>query len=144
MHLDDVPQSVGDWLTLGNRYRLDALLMKRNKQYASCWRETGFAVECFLKAAIMSKERWNRFPSRESRPDLYTHDLRRLLELLSIDLKTLHSHPVAPKLNTVLGWKRSHGYNPTAMSEKYASAIFEAAFDDGVVEWLVTTYRLNY
>ena len=38
----------------------------------------GLAVECALKAYIMRSERLNGWPSRDSRPELYTHDIREL------------------------------------------------------------------
>jgi hypothetical protein len=106
---------------------------------------TGFAVECCLKAAIMTKERLNRWPDREDAPDLWTHDLRLLFKRLGIDPLTFDTrHRVAPALKMCLDWKREHGYSVGKVPQKLARDICEAAFEsDGVIEWLADLYRLN-
>ncbi len=105
----------------------------------------GFAIECCLKAAIMKKERLNRWPDREAAPDLWTHDLRVLFKRLGIDPMTFDSRsPVAPSLKMVLDWRREHGYAVGKVPNKLARDICEAAFEsNGVIEWLACLYRLN-
>ncbi|MBB5046002.1 hypothetical protein HNR60_000744 [Rhodopseudomonas rhenobacensis] len=105
----------------------------------------GFAVECCLKAAIMKKERLNRWPDRETAPDLWTHDLRVLFKRLGIDPLSFDPRsPVAPALKMVLDWRREHGYAVGKVPNKLARDICEAAFEsNGVIEWLAGLYRLN-
>lgn len=62
MEWNDAPQSVDDWMALGRRHHNGARVLKKHKQFSLAWDETGFAVECYLKAAIMKKNGWNRWP----------------------------------------------------------------------------------
>jgi hypothetical protein len=109
------------------------------------WLNAGFAVECCLKAAIMKKERLNRWPDLDSAPDLWTHDLRGLFKRLGVDPWTLdHKHQVAPSLKMVLDWRREHGYSVGKVPVKLARSMCEAAFgSNGVVEWIAGLYQLN-
>jgi hypothetical protein len=93
----------------------------------------------------MKKERFNRWPDRESAPDLWSHDLlglfKRLgIDPLSIDPKIL----VAPALKMMLDWRREHGYSVGKLPVKFASNLYEAAFGpNGVIEWIAGLYRLD-
>lgn len=109
------------------------------------WFNTGLSVECCLKAAIMRKEGFNRWPDRDSAPGLWTHDLRDLFKRLGIDPLALDSkNAVAPSLKTVLEWRREHGYSVGRTQIKFANAICEAAFgENGVIEWIARQYQLN-
>lgn len=90
---------------------------------------TGFAVECCLKAAIMKKEGLNRWPDIDSAPDLWTHSLGDLLKRLGVDpLKFDAKSPVAPALKMVLDWRRAHGYSIGKTPVKVASDMHAAAF----------------
>lgn len=93
----------------------------------------------------MKKERLNRWPDRDSAPDLWTHDLRDLLRRLGIEPQKFdHKHPVAPSLKMVLDWRREHGYAVGKLPQKLAGSMYEAAFEsNGVVEWIAAQYRLN-
>ncbi|MGA2058627.1 MAG: hypothetical protein ABSG88_25425 [Bradyrhizobium sp.] len=105
----------------------------------------GFAIECCLKAAIMKRERLNRWPDRESAPELWTHDLRALFKRLGVDPSTFDpKNAVAPSLKMCLDWRREHGYSIGKVPVRLAKDICEAAFDsNGVIEWLAGLYRLN-
>ena len=99
------------------------------------FQNVGFATECALKAYIMRRERFNRWPSKASRPDLHTHDLRKLMQIAGIVV-----HPkdaLAPSWHIVLQWDRDQGYDPNPMPRKVARSMVEAAFGSaGVVAWL--------
>lgn len=137
------PQSVDEWIALAKRHQEAAHLLKKAKQFSTSWDQSGIAAECYLKAALMAKFRWNRFPDRSRRPELYTHDLGFLLNELGVRLKDMTGEPVGPKLRTMLDWKRAHGYRTGKVPEKFAEALFEAIFKrGGVVEWLTKNYRL--
>lgn len=77
----------------------------------------------------MKKERLNRWPDRESAPELWTHDLRVLFRRLGIDPLSLDARsPVAPALKMVLDWRREHGYSTGKVPAKHANDMCEAAF----------------
>ena len=137
--------SADEWLQLCARYRDDALALHRSRRPDGAWLSAGFAVECCLKAAIMKRERLNRWPDRDSAPDLWSHDLRGLFKRLGIDpLRFDHRNPVAPALKVVLDWRRDHGYSVGKLPVKFAGNLCEAAFgSNGVIEWIAGQYRLN-
>lgn len=98
----------------------------------------GSAVEFALKAVIMKRERFNSWPERSSRPEIYTHDLYTLFELAGID------HAMMPvrlraRWKVVLSWNRWMDYEYGRVPRRVARDMVEAAFaDDGVVPWLKT------
>lgn len=143
VNMDNMPCSIEDWIALARRHQNGARVLKRNQQFSLAWDHVGLSVECYLKAALMRKFNWRRFPDRQHRPDLYTHDLSFLLKQLGISIDGMNQHPVASRLKTLLDWRRRHGYNPAPMPEKYAEQIYTAAFStSGVVEWIVRTFQL--
>jgi len=77
--------SVDGWLKLCVRYRGDAQALLAAQRTSGAWLAAGFALECCIKAAIMQKERFNRWPGPDTAPDLWTHDLRDLFKRLGID-----------------------------------------------------------
>jgi len=133
------------WIALCARYRADAISLLETKNSNGAWLQVGFSVECCLKAAIMKKERFNRWPSRQAEPNLWVHDLEILFRRPGIDPKEFdHANPVAPALKTVPEWRRDHGYSLAKLPWKHARDICEAAFGgNGVVEWIANLYRLN-
>lgn len=100
------------------------------------WMAAGYAVEFALKAYIIKRERLNGWPSREARPELYTHDLRSLFAAAEIDLK-LAPKPLRGSLRTVMDWNRAHEYASGQMARANARSMVRAALDpNGVVAWL--------
>jgi hypothetical protein len=134
-----------EWLELCRRYRDDALALRRAKRPDGAWLNAGFAVECYLKAAVMKKERLNRWPDKDSAPDLWSHDLRGLFKRLGIDPLGLDPNSqVAAALKMVLDWRREHGYSVGKLPIKFADSMCRAAFEaNGVVEWIAGLYRLD-
>jgi hypothetical protein len=130
------PQSTDEWLRLVRQHERVARIICDDKIAASQahW-HAGIAIECALKAYIMHVQRFNGWPSKESRPDLYTHDLRELLKISGISLRS--SDPVAPAWALVLQWDRNQGYEPKPMPRKVARSFLDAAFgQNGVVTWI--------
>jgi hypothetical protein len=98
----------------------------------------GIAAESSLKAYIMWKERLNSWPDRSLRPELYTHDLRKLVQIAGIQLKT--TDPLGPSWKVVLDWDRNQAYDPKPMPRRVARSMIEAAFGpQGVVTWIRET-----
>src|SRR5277367_3907104 len=123
-------------MALTRQHEESARVLAENRLAAAqAYFHVGLATECALKAYIMWKERLNSWPDRVSRRELYTHDLRELVELAGIELRT--TDPTGPSWAVVLQWDRSQGYDPNPMPRKVAGSMIEAAFgDDGVVTWI--------
>jgi hypothetical protein len=86
----------------------------------------------------MWEERLNRWPERSARSELYTHDLRKLVQIAGIERST--RDPIGPAWAVVLQWDRDQGYDPAAMPRKVARSMVEAAFGEkGVVTWIRKT-----
>ena len=133
------PDSVEGWLALVRQHERVARLAADDKRAAAQghW-HAGIAVECALKAYIMRKERLNAWPSKASRPDLYTHDLRALRQIAGIVLNP--RDVTAPAWAVVLQWDRNQGYDPKPMPRKVAASMVEAVFgNQGVDTWIRQT-----
>lgn len=130
------PESIADWLALCRQHEEAAKAIAENKVAAGqSIQHVGFAVECALKAYIWHVERFNQWPSRDARPDLYTHDLRKLRAIAGIQLDP--AEPNAAHWHIVLQWDRNQGYDPKPMPRRVARSFVEAAFgSDGVATWL--------
>ena len=138
------PNSIEGWCTLSARGCLTAQVLLGAKQTIDAWAHAGLAVECALKASVMAHHRFNRWPSRELRPDLYTHDLKHLAREAGIDFKALVRDPIASHFQTALLWRRTEGYNPNAMPMHVAAdMVTSACGPNGVVQWLASRYRLT-
>src|SRR4051812_25107550 len=69
------PTSADEWLALSRQHEASAKLLCENKVAAAQGMfHAGLSVECALKAYIMRGERLNGWPSKLTRPELYTHD----------------------------------------------------------------------
>ena len=90
----------------------------------------------------MHNERLNTWPSRESRPDLYVHNLKQLA--IAARIVVLPTEVVAPAWKTVLDWKRDDSYISQRMSRKIARELVEAGFgSEGVLPWLLSRFPPN-
>lgn len=133
------PGNAEQWLTLVHRHERVARAMVDDRSAAAeaHW-HAGIAVECALKAYIMRRERLNGWPSKDARPDLYTHSLRSLT--LIAGLLPGSKDPHAPSWATVLQWDRNQGYDPKPMPRAVARGMVEAVFGErGVVTWIRST-----
>ena len=133
------PQTIAQWLKLAATHEQAAKTLCEDKVAAShALFHVGSAMECALKAMIMQRERFNSWPSRSSRPDLYTHDLRDLVQLAGVILSA--SAPEAASWKVVLDWDRNQSYDPKTMPRKVARAWVEAAFGEkGAATWIRMT-----
>lgn len=120
-----------------NAKRAVAQAMVENRNHCrEAWVASGAAVEFALKAVIFRREKFNAWPSKAHRPELHTHDLRKLFDLAGIDLKAA-PREVRPAIRVVLDWDRNHDYNAAPMPRMVARGMVEAAFGpSGLVEWL--------
>ncbi len=130
------PQGAEEWMALVRQHEQAARRMVTDKVAAAQghW-HAGIAVECALKAYIMRRERLNGWPSKEARPELYTHNLRTLLSVAGITLSS--RDPVGPSWSVVLQWDRNQGYDPKPMPRRFAQGMVDAAFGErGAVTWI--------
>lgn len=138
------PQSVDEWLKLANRHSDGARTLLAAKQFELAWENSGFAVECALKAAIMRSERLNAWPERSSRPDLHVHDITKLAERAGLNLPDLAADPIYPAWLVVRMWRRGDSYNPNDKPRKIAEDMVEAACGAmGVIKWIEVRFHLN-
>jgi hypothetical protein len=130
------PNSPNEWFTLAEQHEIAARLLAEDKIAAGqALFHAGMAIECALKAYIMHRERLNGWPSREARPELYVHDLRKLREIAGIPLDALT--PQAPHWHLLLQWDRGQAYDPEPMPLKVARSWVDAAFGQGgLVTWI--------
>lgn len=126
-----------EWWQRVEGKRAVAFVMKEDRHHAvEAWDACGTAVEFALKAYILKRERWNRWPSRRDRPDIHTHDLVRLMALVGLGRDAIpRDRMVAWK--TVLSWSREHEYHSERVPRRQARQMFEATFGPkGVIVWL--------
>jgi hypothetical protein len=123
-------------MALAEQHEQSARVLARDRVAAGqAYFHVGVAAECSLKAYIMWKERLNSWPDRSLRPELYTHDLRKLVQIAGIQLKT--TDPLGPSWKVVLDWDRNQAYDPKPMPRRVALSMIEAAFGPkGVVTWI--------
>jgi hypothetical protein len=120
----------------GKRFVAEATVENR-LACREAWMAAGFAVEFALKALIIKRERLNAWPSKDSRPEMYTHDLRSLFSLAQVDLADAPA-TLRGALRTVLDWNRGHEYTSGQMSRANARSMKKAVFDEeGVLAWLL-------
>src|SRR5579863_8339186 len=133
------PKSPSEWLRLAHQHEASARLLAEDRiAAAQAYSHVGFATECALKAYIMWKERLNTWPDKSLREEVYTHDLRRLVQIARIELKP--GDPIGPSWAVVLQWDREQAYDPARMPRRVARSMVDAAFGDrGVVTWIRKT-----
>lgn len=103
------PQSTSEWLSLVRRHETAArLLIDDRDACGELYFHVGTAAECALKAYIMWKERLNAWPEKDIRPDLYTHNLRRLAEIAGIQITTHDPVETAPPSPAMCHPRSSH------------------------------------
>lgn len=130
------PDSVGEWLHLSWQHQQSALKLADDRLTAGqALQHVGFSTEAALKGYIFHRERFNSWPSRAARPDLYDHNLRNLCRIAQIDILALG--PVTASWHTMLQWGRHQGYDPKPTPIPVVDGYLKAAFgEDGAVTWL--------
>ena len=126
-------------MALAAQHEQSARVLARDRVAAGqAFFHVGIAAECSLKAYIMWNERLNSWPARGLRPDLYTHNLWKLVQIAGIALNT--KDPIGPSWKVVLDWDRNQAHDPKPMPRRVARSMIEAAFGpQGVVTWIRET-----
>jgi len=143
-NMHETADSVDGWIKLARAaYKLAKLAEGDSETRNLAWSHAGFACECLLKAAIMAKERLNRYPTRADRRELYTHDLGSLATMLGMVVNP--ADEVAPAWFVVQQWRRDHMYVSNEMPAAIVADLMEAAFaQNGVCAWLFQNYLTGY
>ena len=139
-------ESIDDWMALARVHKLSAsALMKMPETRGAAWGHCGFGVECVLKATIMRVSQQSVWWTRNERPDLYVHDLKKLAGFAGLSPQTIGTtDPLAPAWHTVFAWRREQSYNPMPMPAPVLKGLYDASFGQGgVVKWLNDTYHLT-
>lgn len=140
----DQANSVEEWLEVAHSYKKAALVTAQMPETVNvAWSNAGFACECLLKAAIMAKERLNSWPTRGSRKELYTHDLKDLARILDMSISV--DDPVAPAWQVVVSWRREHMYQSHPKPLTVVNDMMDAVFGSGgVEEWICQNFLKAY
>ena len=129
------PTSVEEWLALAKQHEIAAkrLLTARQTTTQAVF-HAGVAMECAIKAKIIREQRFNAWPTKSARPDLYTHDLSKLIVFANIQLDPRSA--TASAWHVALQWDRNQGYDQP-MPMRVARSMLEAAFGtQGILPWI--------
>lgn len=111
-------------------------MVNDRKHCREAWNAAGTAVEFELKALIIRRRRWNAWPSKDSYPELYTHDLKLLFKESGVDLTAVPPE-LRGRLKVAFDWDRMHDYEAGKMARIVARQMVAAVFGKGgVCEWL--------
>lgn len=129
--------SLEDWWFLVERCRRVAELTVEDRvAYVEAWHQAGRAVECALKARIMEREGLATWPPRRDRPDLYTHDLKRLFRAARVAVADADQR-VRGLLLALMEWDHEHRYSADPMELQDVNRVVAAAFgEEGLIAWL--------
>lgn len=135
--LTDAAITSDDFIARAKSKRAVAFAMVEDRRNCrEAWYAAGNAVEFELKALIVRRRRWNAWPSKESHPELYTHDLRTLFKETGLDQASIPAN-LRGALKVAFDWDRYHDYTPGTMPRKVAREMVEAVFgEEGVCTWL--------
>lgn len=132
-----------EWQQLAERWLVDAKAALDAHRWSSAYYQSGYAVECGLKACILARLEATPeliFDERRFSERCWTHDLEELVKLAG--LKTTYDADIAanPALKktweTVMNWDESSRY--TTVLHHEAKRLYNAITDktDGVMQWV--------
>jgi HEPN domain-containing protein len=134
------PESAEDWAALARRKLSSARHLFQIRQNVEAYVQCGFAVECALKARIMTSRRLNRWPDFDA--ELFTHDLPKLLALAGLEADMLAEATAASRVAE--NWMVAKDWHHRArylifMKPRRARDMLEATGETttGLVEWIL-------
>ncbi len=132
--------TTGEWWQLADRHLSTAEALKKAKQYPDAFYHAGYAVECALKAIICRDLFGGTWPSRQTFPEGYSHDLDRLLRLAGLKPRLMEARQRDEEFGmnweTVRKWRETTRYEN--LSAPRASAMILAVKQRrfGMLTWL--------
>lgn len=135
--IEDI-ETAEEWEARARAKLVAAKHLRQVKQMEEAYHMAGVAVECALKALVMRHERLNRWPGRDTRPDLYVHDLSGLLAKAGLenamDQQALAVTTVASAWLVVKDWTIGSRY-AAKVKVRLARDMVEAA--EELIKWML-------
>ena len=135
------PGSSSEWFSLCDRKLADIQALVTHGSADGAYQILAEAAECAAKGAIMRREGMNRWPDKDERPDLYSHNLVELFAASSlldcIRDKNLTSRETRICYGTLKGLHLRR-YERRGMPRKTVRGLIEAFTNDGygLLQWL--------
>src|SRR5258708_690873 len=130
-----------DLQALANLREREATILLNNGCFEGAYYLLGYAVECALKACFAKQIREYDFPDKKLIENVWSHDLKRLLELAGLkaefDAEVARERQFELNWNEVKDWKESDRYERSIPEPKVRS-FFSAVQNptSGVLPWL--------
>lgn len=137
------PQTPDDWIAIADREMKDArACLTGSGSPEGLYYHAGLAVEAALKAVIWKRKRWNSWPDSKSQPDLYRHNLNRMMRLAGLEAELAEDPDVFVAWNVVREWRQQPRYTPAPMPNKVALDMIRCVRhpDYGILPWLIQRY----
>jgi HEPN domain-containing protein len=117
----------------------DARFLLDRRSFSNAFYLAGYAVEIGLKAAIASQFRANTIPEKRFVNDIYSHDLRKLIEVAGLTQQLAvarQSNGFDANWATIENWRPESRY--VMVGRASARAMVGAVDDpqDGVLHWI--------
>jgi HEPN domain-containing protein len=117
----------------------DARFLLDRRSFSNAFYLAGYAVEIGLKAAIASQFRANTIPEKRFVIDIYSHDLRKLIEVAGLTQQLAvarQSNGFDANWATIENWRPESRY--VMVGRASARAMVGAVDDpqDGVLHWI--------
>jgi HEPN domain-containing protein len=110
--------------------------------WSAAYYHAGMAIEFAIKWRIMHASRMNRWPSRQERRDLYSHDLTALAALAGLEHALLDEIAAGTDLGTswlvAKDWSIETRYDPRPFPPREARDMLRAVDTMGLLKWLLT------
>ena len=135
-----------DWANGADACVTDAITLLASGSAQNAYMLGGLAVELALKGRIMHTNRWNRWPSRKTRPDVHSHILGNLMSAAglkpALEQEVLLCSDIGLAWMVVKDFDISTRYPLGKPFPKRTAVDFVDAIDSlGLVQWLTTGIR---
>jgi len=137
--------SVEAWFREARNYLQAAEAASREHLWRQACQQAGQAVELALKGRIMHRERFNQWPARSQRRDLYVHDLGKLAAIAGVQPFFEQEALAGSKLG--LAWmiakdfdinRRYPGASGSGFPVRLGRDMVAAVGRDGLLQWLMS------
>lgn len=140
------PESPDEWLRLAARELEDArIMLVGGGSPEAVYQHAGQSIENLLKALIWKRERWNMWPDSKREPDLYRHNLNKMLRRAGLAEELEQNKDVAIAWRVVREWKQQPRYAANSMPRKIALDMIRCVRhpDYGVYHWLIRRFQMR-
>jgi hypothetical protein len=110
--------------------------------WSAAYYHAGMAIEFAIKWRIMHESRMNRWPSRQDRRDLYSHDIAALAALARLEQVFLDEIAAGTDIGmawlVAKDWSIETRYDPRPFPPRRARDMLRAVDTTGLMKWLLT------